>query len=262
MVNLVSCEGRPVEGLKEQAYALLNTERDAAAAIMLTSPLIKDNCLFHEVGCWNGANSIHSLIYSKSRNNVWPKYYLGTDINPLAIGYAKMAFDYFDFPVRSHFGCENGTKPMGLSLRFPDVERIVQVALRVIPVLDRSSAKAFFLVAGDELSSSLKKDSYLVVSYALPKGPYNTRLIQDVGQFCLDDGTVAFRWYEPFGSEGSGTLFQGDSKEDKNRRVVNTFYAENDFRDLFDESVFKVLKTIPAWESSGEARNVSQLSRL
>jgi hypothetical protein len=261
MVNLVPREGRPIEGSKEQAYALLNTEMDAAAAIMLISPLIKDNCLLHEVGCWNGTNSIHSLVYSKSRSNGWPKYYLGTDINRIALGYAKMTFDYFDFPVNSLFEFANGTKHLGLPSRFPDAERIVRLALRVIPVLDRSSAKAFFSVAGDELGASIKKGSYLVVSYALPRGDYNTKLIQNVGRVQFENGTTALRWYEPFGVEGSGTLFQAESKEDINRRVVNTFYTDKDFRDLFDKSIFEVLETIPASESSGEDRNVSLLIR-
>ena len=261
IIDKISLEGKPEEASKEQAYALLHTERDAAA-IMLISPLIRKNCLFHEMGCWNGVSSIHNLIYCKSRNKGWPKYYLGTDINPRALGLAKMTFDYFDLPIHSRFVCANATQPFGLFSKYPDAHSIVQLALRVIPVLDLESAKALFSVASNELRHPEGRDSYFVVSYALPKGTYYKELTENVGHVMCSDGKLRYRWFENIGTGESGTVFEGESKQDKNKRVVNTFYSDEDFKDLFDKGEFEVLETVLAHEPKGEARNVSLLKRL
>lgn len=246
-----SPERKKNKASKEEAYALLHIERDAAAAIMLTSPLMGDgNCLFHEMGCWNGTNSIHNLMYCKSTIGRFPKYYLGTDINPRALGIAKMTFNYFDFPIHWQFFSANATQHFGLSSRYPDAQRIVQLALRVIPVLDFRSADALFSVASDELK---EKDSYFVVSYALPEGSNYNKLMAQVGM-------VSSRWFEKFGVGESGTLF--DKEENGKERVVNTFYSDAEFKKLVEKHRFKVVSTIRADEPRGEARNVSLLRRL
>ncbi len=78
-------ESSPQNDSKQQTYALLHGEREAAAGTLLTTPFIDENCLFHEIGCWNGTTSINNLVFAHARRGVFPKQYLGTDLNHFAL---------------------------------------------------------------------------------------------------------------------------------------------------------------------------------
>ena len=136
-------EGEPNMASKLQKSALLNGNRDAAAAMMLTTPFINNDTLFHEVGCLNGAHSLNSMAYCISLRGCVSKSYVGTDINYAGLGLSKMSFSYFNLPLsKADFFLANARNRFGLMSVY-STRRFVKVALRVIPVFELSGIKEF-----------------------------------------------------------------------------------------------------------------------
>lgn len=215
-----------------RAYALLHGAKDAAVASRLTSPLIEKDSVFHEIGCFNGENSINNLMYCKATRGKFPGFYLGTDINPGAVSMSAMTFGTFDFPFPSKFYVANSTSPLGISsaLQF---NQVTVLALRVIPIFDPSNAENFMKQVGKEWKG---RDLSFVVSYAVPSGSIYQR-----NQLKLKDKTI----------EVQQSCFNGGSCfTQKHGRVgtvvLQTYYERDAFNRLAKDCGFRVEEVFSA----------------
>lgn len=242
-----------------QKDALLSGERDASAAILLTTPYINEGTFVHEIGCWNGQNLINLLFYNVLHGRV-PKYCLGTNINSLALSMAESTASLFKIDGSlMNFCLANALEPFDPSFLNLGFHSEVKLALRVIPVLEPSYAVEFL----KSVRASIQcKEATLVVSYAVPKGTmYETNLSrsQDSSQpqFTKKDFVGGETFYASFSNRS--LLPKYLQAHDDPHVVLNTYYSEEGFAQLVEKGGFEVLETIRIERDTDNERIVALL---
>ncbi len=155
-----------------------------------------------------------------------------------------MAFSYFNFPCATEFYQANALHRFGLSSRY-QFNKIVQLALRVIPVLDYHNSRVLLETARKEFED---KEAYFVVSYVSPEGPVFEK--SDKCSANLNQPSNMPLRKESFEDGGIVTFYQEKDV------VLNTYFKRESFSSLAESCKFDVKTTIEVEERSGSKRNV------
>ena len=232
-------------------YTMHSGEEDALAAHLLALRYLTSQTMVHEIGCWNGSNLINFLQLARL-HNLKPSGCIGTDINHPALNFAHLTSQMLGLS-NPQFYCAHALTPIDPSKPGFEGNKILCLALRVIPVLDLASAKEFLKV-----NCLRDKDVVLVLSYATRKGQsYENNLAKSSEKGGYEyrseefDGGVTF--YAPF----------PDPEIYKKHRleiVANTYYDTKGFQSLISNLGLHISDRVTVGRFSDNEREVVSIT--
>ncbi|MGE0630794.1 MAG: hypothetical protein AB7O96_00170 [Pseudobdellovibrionaceae bacterium] len=232
-------------------YAMYSGEEDALAAHLLALRYLSSQTMIHEIGCWNGSNLINFLHLARLHNQK-PSSCIGTDINHPALNFAHLTSQMLGLS-NPQFYCAHALTPIDPSKLGFEGNKILRLALRVIPVLDLASAKEFL-----KTNCLRDKDVVLVLSYATRKGQsYENNLAKSSEKGGYEyraeefDGGVTF--YAPFPDP---ELY----KKYRLEVVANTYYDTKGFQSLISNLGLHISDKITVGRFSDNEREVVSIT--
>lgn len=243
----------------EKSVHLHSTE-DGLAGSLLSIPLLDEETIVHEVGCWSG-EALFNLAHLARLHGKVAAGFVGTDIHSstlsLAESVAKLpAFRSFTM----HFHIANCLYPIDLSALGISFKKELRLALRVVPILSPDDAKKFLQSSRFSFPNS---DSTMIVSYALPHGASfeknraKTLLKIPMARETPFSGGTTF--YTPFPYP---KLLPEKLQADNPELLLNTYYTEKGFQDLIQEANYKILHKVKVGQHSDNDRIVVALQPI
>lgn len=230
----------PAEKKKIISYSLLSSEKDAAVATVLTTPQLDATTFLHEVGCWNGQNLLNLLMFSSLYEQT-PKFCFGTDINIGAIYKAEVLSKILLNPqFNIAFELSNvAASPDYKNFKIP-FEKIVLVALRVLPVMGNKQAEVFLKQIRNYMQD--EKGTF-ILSFVTPNGRAFERKKNDPRYLVNTDKETGVTYISQSLSNESTSFYNNFGFKEKSI-ILNTYYTKEQFEELANKTGFRIHESI------------------
>ena len=226
-------------------------ELDAIGAIAMTIPLLDNQTLLHEQGCWNGNNLLHLVLFAHLCQK-FPSYTIGTDINCPALNMARFAAEEVGLNSAISFYFAHALDQLNFRTIGLSFEKQIQVLLRLMPVLSIDDGKQLL----SNIKQHMTSDCHIILSYSNPDGEIFDKLTKkSASDVQINRDELGTTIWQRVPNLANSIVFPDDSI------VIATFYSNKQFETLSQICGLKITDLIALPSENGIVRTVVTLAR-